>query len=346
MNALSDYYLHRDNPLGDIVRVFRHLLRFVYATSALIAILLLLQSHWCLSILIMFIMVAASAWAGGAVVGFVFGIPKSKNSGDLEYADNSNLEEVSDWITKLILGLTLVELGNIPAHVHTTASAINSTASKLCGHSDFYVLFSASLIFYIVAGIGVGYLWTRINLGVIFGTARRLQLALGGGAVRTADRELLSAATITANEPLLEARQQANQNVPTNEFRNIIEKIYSQKKPSVKNDIQKGCWGGKKTAGNYFIEATYDSNQTRNVFLGLRIVVKSVDSSNPVSGQVAFFLDDTFRNVIQYVRASGNQAVLDIRAFHAFTIGARLEDDTELELDLRTLNGLPKHFYS
>ena len=53
----------------------------------------------------------------GGLIGFLFGIPKinteySKNK-EKEYLANTSLEEISDWLTKIIIGLGLTQLINI-----------------------------------------------------------------------------------------------------------------------------------------------------------------------------------------------------------------------------------------
>src|SRR5689334_2047890 len=60
----------------------------------------------------------------GVLLGFLFGIPKTLRrnpdptaGGPLaegDYQPNTNLEEISDWLTKLIVGIGLVELRRIP----------------------------------------------------------------------------------------------------------------------------------------------------------------------------------------------------------------------------------------
>jgi len=39
---------------------------------------------------------------------------------------NTNLEEISDWLTKIIVGATLVQLGNLIRHFGTLATAVSS----------------------------------------------------------------------------------------------------------------------------------------------------------------------------------------------------------------------------
>jgi hypothetical protein len=65
------------------------------------------------------IMVAAACCLAGSLLGFLFGIPRALSgdaavSADMQHnrlITNTNLEQVSDWLTKIIVGATLVQLG-------------------------------------------------------------------------------------------------------------------------------------------------------------------------------------------------------------------------------------------
>ena len=69
------------------------------------------------------LLVSGSALAVGAVVGFLFGIPRAvlepQNQSsamsrfETAYQVNTNLEQISDWLTKIIVGVTLVQIGKI-----------------------------------------------------------------------------------------------------------------------------------------------------------------------------------------------------------------------------------------
>jgi hypothetical protein len=70
-------------------------------------------------------LIAFASLAAGAIVGFLFGVPRFKTEQTAapdahgarsasRYAPNTNLEQISDWLTKLFVGATLVELGRIP----------------------------------------------------------------------------------------------------------------------------------------------------------------------------------------------------------------------------------------
>jgi len=76
-------------------------------------------------------MVGLSSLSIGALVGFLFGVPRYRTERDggspeeddtrarearnePRYIPNTNLEQISDWLTKLVVGATLVSLGKIP----------------------------------------------------------------------------------------------------------------------------------------------------------------------------------------------------------------------------------------
>src|SRR4051812_22645802 len=70
--------------------------------------------------------VALAAATAGAVAGFIFGIPRSLQ-GDAPAADgvmrgavatprdNTNLEQISDWLTKILVGVGLTQIGHLGA---------------------------------------------------------------------------------------------------------------------------------------------------------------------------------------------------------------------------------------
>ena len=62
--------------------------------------------------------IGSSSFLIGGLVGFLFGIPRAVQgstapTGAAQYQANTNLEQVSDWLTKIIVGVSLVEIGRI-----------------------------------------------------------------------------------------------------------------------------------------------------------------------------------------------------------------------------------------
>ena len=115
---------------------------------------------------------SGAAFLIGALVGFLFGIPKSRTDGARQrderipesaaslrekYWDNANLEEVSDWLTKIIVGLGLVEFGNLTGYF----GAVGATVEPVLGPEGRIVL-QGSILFFLVLGFIYCYLWTRL----------------------------------------------------------------------------------------------------------------------------------------------------------------------------------------
>lgn len=85
---------------------------------------------------------------------------------------NSNLVEVSDWLTKIIVGVGLVELKNLPAGAHSVARFI---APALSVDDKLAVPIAGGMMLYFsVLGFLIGYLLTRIYLAIIIKRADNL----------------------------------------------------------------------------------------------------------------------------------------------------------------------------
>ena len=131
----------------------------------------------------------ASLWALGflglgTLVGFLFGIPKvlqgdgtavttttttptTAGSVQTRHQVNTNLEQVSDWITKILVGLGLVQLGRMPEKLKEysklLAIGLNDT--------DGGVFAGAIIVYFSVLGFMGGYLITRLFLSRVMVTA-------------------------------------------------------------------------------------------------------------------------------------------------------------------------------
>ncbi|HEU0050008.1 MAG TPA: hypothetical protein VFQ43_20635 [Nitrososphaera sp.] len=116
----------------------------------------------------------AGAFFGiGALAGFLFGIPRSLQAkpkdktagGSTEatqgrYAANTNLEEISDWLTKIIVGLGLVNLKSVPEYLKRAAWYF----ANFCGKELCESVAMGVMIYFFVCGFFLGYLMTRLYL--------------------------------------------------------------------------------------------------------------------------------------------------------------------------------------
>jgi tetratricopeptide (TPR) repeat protein len=105
----------------------------------------------------------------GGLLGFLFGIPKAAklqnqsegaNNGKYRerYVENTNLEDISDWLTKIIIGVGLVELSKIPQLLNQYAKMIAPALGGIPSSEGFALAIST---YYSVIGFFFVYLATR-----------------------------------------------------------------------------------------------------------------------------------------------------------------------------------------
>jgi hypothetical protein len=136
----------------------------------------------------------ASAAAGG-LLGFLFGVPRNRSVETLQEGPpagvrpNTNLEQVSDWLTKILIGATLVQLGSIPS---AAAKLFSSMAPSLGGQPNGTAFAGAIVIFFTIWGLLGAWLATRLYLGKAMDDAdvtnylRRAQVAENAGDIELA----------------------------------------------------------------------------------------------------------------------------------------------------------------
>jgi hypothetical protein len=123
-----------------------------------------------LSVLAVGLGAIGAALFSGLLFGFLFGLPKTlepQAQADPRrlLATNTNLDQISDWLTKILVGLGLVQLGKLAHGVRQLADALGPGLGAGPGAKPFAV---ALLVYSAVDGFLVGYIWTRIDLSERF----------------------------------------------------------------------------------------------------------------------------------------------------------------------------------
>lgn len=115
------------------------------------------------------LIIGLATFMGGGLIGFLFGIPKvnsdySKNENS-EYLANTSLEEISEWLTKIIIGLGLTQLIKIPGYLKTLSENIvlGITCSNKCATNDSTYILSL-VIYYSLLGFFFAYFFARLEL--------------------------------------------------------------------------------------------------------------------------------------------------------------------------------------
>jgi hypothetical protein len=109
------------------------------------------------------VFIASSSFLLGGLVGFLFGIPRAVQgstapTGAAQYQANTNLEQVSDWLTKIIVGVGLVQIGRVIPGLTRYAESLKVPLGGQASSSAFGL---ALTIANLLIGFFLFYLWSR-----------------------------------------------------------------------------------------------------------------------------------------------------------------------------------------
>ena len=146
----------------------------------------------------------------GGLFGFLFGIPrsiqneapKSTNpsqtpSSSKPLGVNTNLEQISDWLTKILIGVGLTALNNIPKKIWALADLLKG------GLNDNQGMTVLVTLNFFVCGFFAGYLLTRLFLSRAFSEVEGAEVALKIATTLTATGEYKGAVTTLESSLLL-----------------------------------------------------------------------------------------------------------------------------------------------
>jgi hypothetical protein len=107
---------------------------------------------------------SAAAFLTGGILGFLFGIPhtargSASSASETQYRGNTNLEQVSDWLTKIIVGVGLVQIGRAMPALSKLASNLKE---PLGGQASSAAFGLGTAISYALLGFFFVYLWSRV----------------------------------------------------------------------------------------------------------------------------------------------------------------------------------------
>ena len=136
---------------------------------------------------------ASTALTAGFFFGFLFGIPRTLQSDRPEpntqgngaiakpldapaatdtpsYSANTNLEQISDWLTKILVGVSLTQIGPIARSIHDLTEYLRPGLGNADSSSGFALTL---LVYFFLVGFLFGFLWTRLALPAQFASADR-----------------------------------------------------------------------------------------------------------------------------------------------------------------------------
>ncbi|GAB5418859.1 MAG: hypothetical protein Crog4KO_01600 [Crocinitomicaceae bacterium] len=119
------------------------------------------------------LMIALASTFCGVFFGLLFGVPKLNDkfnpSTDYnkkhKYMPNTNLEEMSDWLTKILVGVSLTQLTVLPDFFKGLSMDILSDVDKNNFGMDLsHAIVISTIIYFLIVGFLIGYLYTRLFL--------------------------------------------------------------------------------------------------------------------------------------------------------------------------------------
>jgi hypothetical protein len=125
--------------------------------------------------------IAGASMITGGLMGFLFGIPKtlqqdrpdrsttdesskerSADKNNVSYQANTNLEQISDWLTKILVGVGLTQLTSLPGALRKFGEFVSP---GLGNKPESSILAIVILFFFSICGFLLCYLWTRLYFG-------------------------------------------------------------------------------------------------------------------------------------------------------------------------------------
>ncbi len=129
------------------------------------------------------LMLAGACLLIGGLLGFLFGVPRTMQQDQTglvpppeddvtsgrqtflpTYLANTNLEQISDWLTKILVGVGLTQLTKLPQELQRIG---NYLAEGLGNASSSRAFGITALLYFLVSGFLLSYVWTRLFFPVM-----------------------------------------------------------------------------------------------------------------------------------------------------------------------------------
>lgn len=253
--------------------------------------------------------------------------PSATKSASGSYAPGTNLDEVANWLTKIIIGATLVEIKDIGKAIKDISAFIVAPCTPGCG--VFAQPFVAAIIVAaFIAGFLFGYLWTRLHYGGIAAAADQKVI------------QIVSKETGQVTEVVAEKKVTASIAMASPPAVNVNNRWVTDPGSS---DPNKGQFGGSANVNGRELSARFSASNLPG-FTQVELFVRGI-APRALNGVVTFHLHPTFKLPIVDVPVIDGVATLSFLAWGAFTVGAVADmGNTRLELDLAQQMEAPEEF--
>jgi len=298
--------------------------------------------------------------------GFLFGIPRvppqpetpNNTTPASNYRPSNSLEQVTEWLTKILVGAGLVQLtkfsGALGLLGRTVKDSFNPAPEGIEVVTQFVV------VAFIVYGFLITFLWTRIYYSRLQALSDKniqdaLSQALQEASRQTQAKEqalsiaadLATGAITTPSTPATEATAKGLPAAEKTEswpedVKTKVEEFKTAPNNWSDDTAARLFRGAPEEANGKVIEADLVAELRRAAVINLRVRTKA---GEPLDGPVTFLLHPSFTKSVLEVHPKGDRAETRITAGEWFTVVAILDSGkTVLSYDLRKLPNAPVWF--
>jgi hypothetical protein len=320
-------------------------------------------------------LVGAGSLSVGALIGFLFGMPRSalgqpgresdanpEDSG-VGYQPSTNLEQVSDWLTKILIGVGLVELSQLGDTLGGMGRVVADSLQS--PPQGTHVVTQVVIVAFLVLGFITSFLWTRIYYGPLqtlsdVGLVTRLRKIIDDYKQRLSEEReskekveevanaLARGEVVTPGSALVKARADVSGDT---------EQVIAEWPPDIQEKFDQfkaapDTWDSDPSA-ELFPDSPQEAHGRRleaeillNMGDGLiiNLTVKRT-RGEPLKEAVTFLLHPTFPEPVLHVKPKGDLAEWKIYAGGWFTVVAILDGGrTVLSYSLQNLPNAPEWF--
>ncbi len=324
-------------------------------------------------ILFIGLIIGIAAFISSFFTGTLFGMPKRNNIKESDYSLNNSLVEISDWLTKIIVGLGLVNLKEIPDFLISLGEYVRASSKY---DNQLVNIYSIGIVVYFsFLGLYIGYNYMRLVLSNKYKYAddnlleKKLEMARSEALEAKNENEqkekeivkiksdiqdkvqLTKTLLKKVNDPIISETDVQSVINLMGSRKNIkdkgnlehnIEKMLNEanlklKKGLITNnsDPQKGQWKSNPINNERELKANV-TEEAKGLFK-IKIQVVSTDpENNPLKNDdlILFALHNTFGEPpFRIVKVANQTAELNFYSYGSFTVGAFVDYGTT-ELEL------------
>jgi hypothetical protein len=266
--------------------------------------------------------------------GTLFGMPKRNNIKEGDYSLNNSLVEISEWLTKIIVGLGLVNLKEIPGYLSSLGEYVRASSKYEGQLVDIYTI--GIVVYFGFLGLYIGYNYMRLVLSNKYKNAdnklleKRLEIARtevkeAKNEIELKGKELIKIKSENqdinelkntlikkVNEPIFSESnfkttiEDLMASTETSKTKSELEQVVDQMKKEANlklkkglithhNDPQKGQWNSKSIQNEREIKADV-TEEAKGLFNIKLQIVSTNPENNPLKKDdiILFALHNTF----------------------------------------------------